>query len=46
MSKANTTYKIALADYLSVSSENISFFWKGRVALYALMKAYGIKKRR
>lgn len=44
MSKANTTYKIALADYLSVSSENISFFWKGRVALYALMKAYGIKK--
>ena len=44
MSEATITYKIALAEYLSGTSDNISLFWKGRVALYALLKSYGIKK--
>jgi len=32
-----------LAKYLGLPPENITFFWKGRVALYAILKAAGIE---
>jgi len=36
--------KLLLADYLQLLSEDrVHFFWKGRVALYAILKAIGIK---
>ena len=37
-------FKSQIADYLSIPSHNISLFWKGRVALYAILKAIGIKE--
>ena len=37
-------YRNSIAEYLSASPETISLFWKGRVALYALLKSYGIKE--
>ncbi|MFC1751838.1 aminotransferase class I/II-fold pyridoxal phosphate-dependent enzyme [Thermoproteota archaeon] len=36
------TYKAALARYLSNEPDRIFLYWKGRIALYALMKAAGI----
>jgi len=36
--------KKQLAENLSMDSKNISLFWKGRVALYAILKAIGIKE--
>ncbi|RKX93791.1 MAG: hypothetical protein DRP84_07985, partial [Spirochaetes bacterium] len=38
------SFKFQLADYLNISIENIFLFWKGRVALYAILKAVGIKE--
>ncbi len=37
-------FKNEIADYLNISSNNIFLFWKGRVALYAILKALGIKE--
>lgn len=37
-------FKFQIADYLSIPSHNISLFWKGRIALYAILKAIGIKE--
>jgi len=36
--------KEKLAEYLSLDSSNIFLFWKGRVALYAILKAIDIKE--
>lgn len=35
-------YKVELNKYLGCGEENIFFYWKGRVALYALLKAMGV----
>ena len=37
-------FRQQIADYLNIKSENIFLFWKGRVALYAILKAVGIKE--
>ena len=37
-------FKSQIADYLNIPSHNISLFWKGRVALYAILKAIGLKE--
>lgn len=36
--------KSQLANYLYVQSSNIFLFWKGRVALYAILEAIGLKE--
>lgn len=43
---ANFSYifKSQIADYLSINRQNVFLFWKGRVALYAILKAIGIKE--
>ncbi len=38
------TYKKAIASVLGCSSDNIFLYWKGRVALYAALKAMGVKE--
>jgi dTDP-4-amino-4,6-dideoxygalactose transaminase len=35
--------KKEISKYLEINSSNITFFWKGRVALYAILKSIGIK---
>lgn len=35
-------YRIAISRCLSCSTDDIFFYWKGRVALYALLKAMGV----
>lgn len=35
-------YKYELNKYLNCGEDNISFYWKGRVGLYALLKAMGV----
>ena len=40
---AHQLLKKQLAGYFSVESKNISLFWKGRVALYAILETLGIK---
>jgi dTDP-4-amino-4,6-dideoxygalactose transaminase len=37
-------YKESIGKYLLVSPDNIFLYWKGRVALYALLKAVGIRE--
>ncbi len=37
-------YKEAIASVLNSRSENVFLYWKGRVALYAALKAMGIKE--
>ncbi|MDQ3190538.1 MAG: aminotransferase class I/II-fold pyridoxal phosphate-dependent enzyme [Bacteroidota bacterium] len=46
LSSANsiTQYKKAIAEYLEIESTSVSLFWKGRIALYSLLKALDIKK--
>ena len=44
MSTIHETYKQELAKHLSVSPGNLSLFWKGRVALYAILKAMGVSE--
>lgn len=39
MNKAEKKYREAINEYLHCGEENIFFYWKGRVALYALLKA-------
>ena len=36
-------YKKAIAEYLGVDSSQISLYWRGRVALYCMLKAFGVK---
>ena len=43
----NTTelkYKTEIARYLNASADDIFLYWKGRVALFAILKAMGIQK--
>lgn len=37
-------YKTAIASYLAAEKEDIFLYWKGRVALYALLKAINVKE--
>ena len=37
-------YKTKIAEKLNVNSSQIFLYWKGRVGLYALLKAFGIKE--
>ncbi|MEX1192559.1 MAG: DegT/DnrJ/EryC1/StrS family aminotransferase [Brumimicrobium sp.] len=41
--KYEEKYKNSISDYLGVKSYQIDLYWKGRVALYALLKSFGIK---
>jgi len=43
MTSTHEQYKAALAQSLGVDAEQIFLFWKGRVALYALLQAAGVK---
>ena len=36
-------YKKAIAGFLNIEPERVFLFWKGRVALYAILKSLGIK---
>jgi len=36
------TYKKSIANYLKVKENNVFLFWKGRVALYAILKGLGV----
>lgn len=42
--KNEQQYKALLAIFLKANSEDVFLYWKGRVALYALLKAMGVKK--
>lgn len=44
MSKSEMEYRKAISRKLSCAEDEIFFYWKGRVALYALLKAMGIKE--
>ena len=37
-------YKNNIAEYLNIDTGHVSLFWKGRVALYAILKALGVGK--
>jgi dTDP-4-amino-4,6-dideoxygalactose transaminase len=37
-------YRFGLSNIINCNSENIFLFWKGRVALYAILKAMGVKE--
>lgn len=40
--KVEQTYKTELAKWLNAAPDNIFLYWKGRVALYAILKAMGV----
>lgn len=40
----NQAFKLEIANYLSIGAKDIFLFWKARVALYAILKAIGIKQ--
>lgn len=44
MSKVEQEYRKAIAAVLSCGENDIFFYWKGRVALYALLKSMGVRK--
>jgi perosamine synthetase len=44
VSDAITGYAAGIAAYLGVSPGEVFLFWKGRVALYALLKALGVRE--
>jgi len=44
MNKYIQTFKFKISNYLEFVSQNIFLFWKGRVALYAILKAIGIEE--
>ncbi len=44
MSKVEQEYRKAIAAVLSRGEDDIFFYWKGRVALYALLKSMGVGK--
>ena len=41
---SETMFKSLIADYLNIPPQDVLLFWKGRVALYAILKAIGIKE--
>jgi dTDP-4-amino-4,6-dideoxygalactose transaminase len=42
--KYEEEYKKRISAFLDVTSSQIDLYWKGRVALYALLKSFGIKE--
>jgi len=44
MNKFSGIFKKKLGNYLGLPDSNIFLFWKGRVALYAILKALGVKE--
>ncbi len=36
------TYQARIAQYLHIAPEQVSLYWKGRVALYTVLKAIGV----
>ena len=36
------TYQSRIAEYLQIDAEQVSLYWKGRVALYTVLKAMGV----
>lgn len=42
MNRHEALYRAEIDKYLKCGPENIFFYWKGRVALYALLKAMGV----
>lgn len=36
------TYQARIAEYLHIAPEQVSLYWKGRVALYTVLKAMGV----
>ena len=44
MNTIQIKYKEAIASFLGVSRESIFLYWKGRIALYAALKAFGVGK--
>lgn len=42
MKKVESRYKKAIANYLNAAETDIFLYWKGRVALYALLQAMGV----
>ena len=44
MNNVEITYKQHIATYLQTNESRIFLYWKGRVALYALLKAMGVGK--
>jgi len=44
MKKYELQYREAISSRLSCMADEIFFFWKGRVALYALLKAMGVSE--
>lgn len=36
------TYQSKIADFLQIDAEQVSLYWKGRVALYTMLKAMGV----
>lgn len=44
MSNSEKQYRKAISEKLSCSMDDIFFYWKGRVALYALLKSMGVSK--
>jgi dTDP-4-amino-4,6-dideoxygalactose transaminase len=45
MIEIQTKYKQAIASFLGVDSTSIFLYWKGRIALYAALKALGVGKK-
>ena len=43
MQKYQEKFKTGLQNYLKINPNNITLFWKGRVALYAILKAFDVK---
>lgn len=44
MSDAVSNYTAGIAAYLGVLPEEVFLFWKGRIALYAILKALGVQE--
>jgi dTDP-4-amino-4,6-dideoxygalactose transaminase len=44
MNNLEQTYKTKIASYLQATENQIFLYWKGRVALYTLLKAMGVKE--
>jgi dTDP-4-amino-4,6-dideoxygalactose transaminase len=44
MNNLEHTYKKEIASYLNANEKQIFLYWKGRVALYAILKVMGVKK--
>jgi len=42
MNNNENVYREKINNYLKTEADNIFFYWKGRVALYALLKAMGV----